>query len=169
MTPGIRTLQPEPSEHLDKGELDESTSSGRMLRLDRQIERPAAVDGSLDQLLQREHAIALVARLTAAASPAAEVELGQVGELEFLDSTAAAGGAVDPAVMHTDEDTVTGQPDVALETVGTFGNRPAIGRERVLRLVSRRATVRDHLHTACRRREHDCMLARDGGMITALS
>ncbi len=77
-------------------------------------------------------AVRRLVRVGVPVHPGAEVERGQVRELQGRDGAAAVGGAVHPAVVDADQMAVRGEPYVALQPVGALFDGPAIGGQRVL-------------------------------------
>src|SRR4051794_25456791 len=65
--------------------------------------------------------------------PRAEVERVQLDQGLGADQAAAVARAIEPPVVHADQMTVPGQPDVALQPVGAVLHRAEVGAERVLR------------------------------------
>ena len=135
------------AQQLGKGELDETRIASRMLRLDRDIDGATIVSDDSEQPVQSQHAAAvtvwfLVAVGVGRVVPAAEVQLGEIGELQRRNQPAAGRRTVDSTVMDADEHPVARQPHVALDPVRPVLEGPFIGRERVLGLVLGRAAVR---------------------------
>lgn len=87
-----------------------------MLGLDEQFCRTGApVEDEADQIAQREHTLRLFV--------GAEVHVAQLVQRQLTDQAGGIGGAVDGAVVHADQVTVAGEPDVAFDTVGALLQR----------------------------------------------
>ena len=56
----------------------------------------------------------------------------------------AAGRAVDPAIVHADQDAVPGQPDIALHPVRAVVECASVGSESVFGFDRRRPAMSDH-------------------------
>ena len=128
--------------------LDLPRPAGRVLGLDRQLDRPArvATSSSSRSRVSTEVRSASSGRATRTGRagscgsllPGAEVQLRQVGQFQGGDGAAAVGRTVDPAVVHADEMAVGGESDIALQGVGPVLDGFAVGGQRVFgRVVGR--------------------------------
>ena len=123
--------QPNSSSSLDQASLDEAGVARRVLGLDGEVDVPVVVADHLEQPAQGQHLalvalgeLGLVVEVGPRVLPRRRVEV-----VELLQASSsrprprAFGGPVHPAVVHADEVAVGGQPDVALERVGTLVER----------------------------------------------
>ncbi len=151
------------AEQVDQAALDQSAVPGRVLGLDVQLDalavRRAPFERELQEPFQGQHGPPLgigldllpgrlQQRVALARLPRGEVQRLEVGQLEGREHTAPVAGAVDPAVVHADQDPVAGQPNVALEGVGTLFQGQLVRTEGVLGVRGRGAPVCHDLHGA---------------------
>lgn len=133
--------------------LDLSRPARGVLRLDGQLERPAGgadVVGQFEEPFQGEYGRELARHGVPVGGllvvlPGTEVEGGEVGQFQGGDGAAAVGRAVHPAVVHTDELSVRGEADIALQGVRTVLDGLPVRGQGVLGGVVRGPAVRDDL------------------------
>jgi hypothetical protein len=97
----------------------------------------------------RDHVgvVAFVVEVGPRLLPGLEVPALELGQLQGRDDPAAAAGPVDAAVVHADQVSVGGQPDIALERVRAVGQRLLVRPQRVLGQQVARAAMGHHLRT----------------------
>ncbi|MGY3681443.1 hypothetical protein ACVWXU_005066 [Streptomyces sp. TE33382] len=146
-------VQAEALEQVQEAFLDLSGPAGGVFGLDGQLQRPPGrtrLGHQLKKPFQGEYGGELarhripVGRLLAVL-PGTEVESGEIGELQRGDGATAVGRTVHPAVVHTDELAVRGEPDIALQGVGAVLDRFAVGGQGVLGCVVGGSAVGDDL------------------------
>ena len=122
--------------------------AGRVLGLDGQL-HPAAASATSSSSRPRVSTELTrgprPVRALLAVLPGAEVQRGQVRELQGGHGAAAVGGAVHSPVVHAHQLAVGGEPHVAFQGVRAVLDRPPVRGERVLGGVLGGASVGDHL------------------------
>lgn len=123
---------------------------GGVLGLDGQLHPAARVVDQLQQPVQGEYGRTLPVPVRGLVRvlpvpPGSEVEGGEIGQLQSGDRAAAVRRAVHPAVVHTDEMAVGGEPHVAFESVGAVLDGARVRGEGVLGCVLGRPSVSDDL------------------------
>jgi hypothetical protein len=124
-----------PAQRLDQAALHLGAVPGRVLGLDQQPDRPAAVPHRFQQPVEGEQPGEVGQFLVGreAGMPRAEVQHVELGQRLAADQAAAVAGAVEPAVVHADQVAVAGEPDVALEAVRPVLEGAQVGTQGVLR------------------------------------
>ena len=124
-------------ERLDEALLDQPGVAGRVLGLDCQLDRAGRLGGQRSSRSRvstpRSRDVgSLVVEVCPRSLPGPPVERLQVSQLQRRHGPATVAGAVDPPVVHADQVPVGGEPDVALQAVGTVDERLSVGAQRVL-------------------------------------
>jgi len=147
----IRPVQVELGEDLGELPLDLTGVPGGVLGLDHQPDLPAAAHHRGDEAAQRQELVPLMVQVghlhlaVVIQLPGAEVQTLQGGQLERGDQAFAVGGPADVAVVGADQVGVSGEPYIALERIGAFGNGAQVGLERVLGQIPAGSPVGDDL------------------------
>ena len=135
--------------------LDVAAVARGVLGLDEGDDLLTGVDEGVEQAPQGEQVAALgvgLGQLGVAGAvrgpPRGPVEFLEKGQFQSRHHSAPVGGALDPAVVHTDEVVVSRQPHVALDPVGAVGERPVVRRQSVFGLLVARPSVRDDQRAA---------------------
>ena len=136
---------PEPVQQRQHLALDQRSVPHGMFGLDEDLHRPSPVEHEPHQSLQgQQPGIALCSVGPPAAVPPAVVERPKLLQRHLADQSRAVGRAVHPAVVHTDQVPVAGQPHIALHALSALLQRQLVGRQRVLWAVGGRPPVGDH-------------------------
>ena len=133
-----------------------------VLGLDEELDGPIPVQDEGNQVVEREQARVAVAAVRAPAGmPRPVVEFAQLRQCHLADQSGPVGRPIHPPVVHAHQVPVSGQPNIAFNTVGAFFEGQFIGGQSVLRTFGRCAPVRHHERMATERavaRVHTAML-----------
>lgn len=136
-----------------------------MFGLDGELDAPVGVGDELQEALQRQYggegSVLPVGALLAVhvLHPRAEVEGGQIGELQGGDGAASVGGAVHAAVVYAHEVPVGGQPYIAFQCVGAVLDGLLVCGQSVFRGVLGGSSVGDDLDAVLPCLSHPAMVS----------
>ena len=130
-----------------------------MFGLDENLHRPVPVEHQPDKIIKSEQSgTARGAIGPPTAMPSAPIELLQLGQRHIADQTCSCRGAVNPSIVHADEMTIEGQPNVALNSIGAFLKSELVGGQGVFGTIRRRTAMGHHegtvLSVRCGGRRH---------------